>query len=227
MSGATANSRGWSWRKAAGATAVEPPPHPLSAVDIAFNDNLVSVSQGLIPPLSSMKLCSLGGGHTNTFLRQCNGGVNCVVDELKDDSGNLSAALLAASKPAFQEALQKGLVWTVLSWETVFVWPELANLVQSALNIEAKQHQSEVEIMLAMFEAYRSQIQSNLADINWKDVEKVALTANAPCAQWASVLCSFVRKTAGGSSGELIHDLCSFQKAFACNDKGPQRMLGS
>ncbi len=55
---------GFSWKKASDATAVEFPPAPLHIQPTAENEKYSKLSNGLIPPLSQLKLLSLGGVHT-------------------------------------------------------------------------------------------------------------------------------------------------------------------
>ena len=58
-----------------------PPPHDEEARK--RNRYLEERSTGLVPPLVDLKYESIGGSHTNTFVRQVNGGVRAVVEQLK------------------------------------------------------------------------------------------------------------------------------------------------
>ncbi len=63
---------GFSWLKAADATAFECPPEPWCAEAVTANTDIVEFSAGLIPPLAHLRLLSIGGGHTPTrFSGQC------------------------------------------------------------------------------------------------------------------------------------------------------------
>ena len=66
---------------------MEPPPPPFDQDEVDSNTRLVELSMGVIPPLRSLKLLSLGSSHTNTGLRQIKAGVVSVVDRLKDSDG--------------------------------------------------------------------------------------------------------------------------------------------
>ena len=66
---------GWSWSKAKDATAIQSPPGSLTTEAAEYNKMLVDASDGLIPPLTLMRCLTIGGGHTNVFLRQCCGNV--------------------------------------------------------------------------------------------------------------------------------------------------------
>ena len=91
---------------------------------------------------------SIGGSHTNTFLRQVNAGVKSVVEAFADEDGRLNAEVLAIDRPQFKEALAKGLIWFVLHWACAFAWPDLLPFVQGVLNTDARNGQGEVEMML-------------------------------------------------------------------------------
>lgn len=227
--GADILKQGWSWRKASSVTAVERPPKPFDQTDVDFNNRLVQLSDGLMPPLASLKLLSLGGGHTNTFLRQVSGQVRSVVESLKDSDDKLNKDLLSAWRPAFGEAVEKGLFWTILAWPTMFVWPQLPDVIQKSLNTEAKQEQSEVEVMLAMHEMYKGALESGKqpGDIDWQAIEQHATHSNPPCKGCTKVIASVVRNTLGGKEGVLLKELHEFVKTFGCSTSGPQRVAGS
>ena len=97
-----------------------------------------------------MRILSIGGAHTNSWLRAVKAGCRSAVPGRADEHGNLNAEQLSVSRPAFKEALEKGLKWTVLHWQVPYVWPELLPLVQAALNVQAHGDITEVEVMLGM-----------------------------------------------------------------------------
>ena len=82
--------------------------------------------------MTELKYVSVGGSHTNTFVRQVNGGVRAVVEVLKgmaDSDGNLSADRLKVGRPQFKDALENGMRWFVLHWGCVFAWPNLLPMI--------------------------------------------------------------------------------------------------
>ena len=113
-------STGFSWKRCEGATAIQVPPSPLDKTEIEFNNQLVEISEDLIPSLKMLTQMSIGGGHTNTFLRQVNAGVRCVVPNIGDTDGHLNAELLCVNRPVFKEGLL-GLRWRVFHWQYVGV----------------------------------------------------------------------------------------------------------
>ena len=88
--------------------------HPDDTTADQFNQDLASMSDGLIPPLAQLRLISVGGGHTNTFLRAVKAGCPTPVSYLQGQQGKISASLLSADKPLFKQALSEGLNWFVL-----------------------------------------------------------------------------------------------------------------
>ena len=141
-----------------------------------------------------------------------------------DEHGNLNAEQLSVNRPAFKEALEKGLKWTVLHWQAPHVWPELLPLVQAALNVQAHGDITEVEVMLGM---HRQAAEAEMAgkQPDWKAVQKAAAQNLPTCATYIEVLANYVKKNSG--AGALLHDLSSFQEAFGCGEKGASRALGS
>ena len=65
---------GYSSQKASDATCFECPPGDMAKDFEDFNENLLKESNGYLPPLSTLKYLSVGGSHTNTFLRHVNAG---------------------------------------------------------------------------------------------------------------------------------------------------------
>ena len=139
---------GFSWQKCSDVMAIEAGRDNEHAT--MFNTQLVELSGGLIPPLSDLRLLSLGGAHTNTWLRALRAGCASAVPELGDARGCLNAEELSAGKPALQEAIQSGLKWTVLHEQVEQAFPKLIPLFQSALNTHSSGQQSEIEVLLEL-----------------------------------------------------------------------------
>ena len=102
---------GWSWNKCADSTCFQMPPHPLDAPGIAYNKSLVDLSDALIPPLQMLTHMSIGGGHTNTWLRQCNTKSKCILPKpdsamLVDESGCLSREKMCIGRLASMHKLR-------------------------------------------------------------------------------------------------------------------------
>ena len=74
---------GFSPAKAADVLCVEMPPesHPACAEAKKANEELYVIADGLLPPVGDIKYVSLGGGHTNSFLRCLNEGTKTTIAE--------------------------------------------------------------------------------------------------------------------------------------------------
>ena len=79
-----------------------------------FNRQLVALSQGQIPPLAELRFVSVGGAHTNSFLRALNAGCITHQKALQDVNGKLNAEKLSAGKPQLASALQEGMNWLII-----------------------------------------------------------------------------------------------------------------
>ena len=88
--------------------------NPSDTAAVEFNNTLVDLSGGLIPPLAELRFLSVGGGHTNTFLRALKAGCITHCKDLKDVLGRMNPETLAAGRPQLQTALQEGLMWLII-----------------------------------------------------------------------------------------------------------------
>ena len=199
---------GFSWRKASDATAVECPPAPFDLKAVTENEKYSKLSNGFIPPLSQLKLLSLGGAHTNAFLRAVKANCKSAVPKLGDAEGCLSIEHLQANGE-FGQAVQLGLRWFVMHWQCCMAWPKLAKLIQAALNTKASSDITEIEVMLDM----NSQVEAAIAEGSEPDWDTIRASAGftmPPCMPWIRVLGQYVQSNAGGTGGSLLVELSSF-----------------
>eukprot|EP00971_Amphidinium_carterae_P113258 2243349-Amphidinium_carterae.1 len=139
-------------------------------------------------------------------------------------------AELTVNKPEFHKAIADGLKWFCLHWCVPFVWPELVNLIQSALNIHAQSSKTELEVMLEMHKMANSQIDLGVprAEIDWQAIEQAACQTLPPCASYIHSLSQLVAKSSGGPSGQLLMELNRFSQYFVKADRhGGGRTLGA
>jgi len=219
--GAQILKTGFSWAKASDAAAFEVPTDKLALEEArAVNDGIVALSGGFIPPLVQLRLLSVGGGHTNAFLRAVKAGCRSAVPALADASGNLNPAHLSVDRLTFKDAMEKGLIWLVMHHQCPQVWPELVHLVQAALNTHAKTDQSEIEVLLDIGRMRDSAVGQN-KEADWKEIEAAACFCLPKCGSYVQALIAYVKAQAP----ELLNELSQFQKAFA--SQGTSRVLGS
>ena len=222
-------SVGFSWAKCAGATATQTPPGPLSAPAKDYNDMSIDMSDGAIPPLRLLRCLTIGGGHANVWLRQCNGKAKCILgkdSEYSDHARNLCPEKLSIGRPAFAEALKAGLKYRMIHWQGPYIWPGLVEFAQSALNTEVRQGQPELEILMVMQQLANATTNRG-ESISWPTIEEQACKSMPPCKPWISSLSAYLAMNAGGANGQLLTELAQFAKAFGSGEKGPSRILGS
>jgi len=205
---------GFSWKKASDATAFEVPPPSTAETEAntKFNNLMVDLSNSLIPPLTFLKLLSVGGSFTNTFLRQVKGGVQAASEKLADPNGMLNIDHICIDRPALRDAIEKGLIWFTMHWACPQVWPQLPDLVQNALNTEARGQQTEVEVMMAMSGKAVLEL-SEGKKVDWKKLEEQCRRSLPTCSAWLKEIAKYVEK----SNRELIAELSNFQKVIAAS----------
>lgn len=220
-------SVGWSWQKCSDATSVSAPPEPWLTNPREFNEELASLSGGLIPQLKLVGVLTLGGGHTNTFLRQTNGRVRSVVKKLEDKDGLLNPETLSVGRSQFKIALEKGLVFVNFHWQTPFFFPSLPAFAQGALNTKIAGGQGEIEMMLTLHGLARQQMVDNPDQkVDWQPLEEIATKTFPTCASWISSISAWVEQNGGGPEGTLVHELADYAKAFSGGGKAPARIIG-
>jgi hypothetical protein len=143
------------------------------------------------------------------------------VQALAGDGGKLQRDILCAGRPAFKEAVDAGLHWCIMHWQTPYIWPQLVHLVQAALNTHAKGDTSEIECLLDMSRMRDASLAAG-KEPDWTEIQAAAKFSMPPCSPYMGSLANYVRIQAP----ELITELSMFQKAFACNEQGVSRVLG-
>ncbi len=216
---------GFSWQKAADATAFECPPEPWCAEAATVNTDIVKFSAGLIPPLTHLRLLSIGGGHTNAFLRAVNARCPTPIVRLQDEQGRLDPEALSAGRPAFKDALAKGLKWLVIHWRAAFIFEGIAEFWQGALNIKVGNRPSEIEIMMYIGNSIKAHAAAGSDPIPYAQIESSAAANKPPCGPWIKHLSKYVQLV----PLDMLSELADFAKAFACESKpgGAQKTLGS
>jgi hypothetical protein len=134
-------SVGFAWEECKDATAIQAPRAPVNKEAKDYNDELVEISDGLIPPLRLMRCLTIAGGHTNVFLRQVNGEVTCIVGKESEHAvadGNLNPERMSFGRPVLAEALQMGLKYRMLHWQLPYLCPNFVEFAQSALNTQVE-----------------------------------------------------------------------------------------
>ena len=124
---------GFSFEKAADATAFEAPPANTDAFKKLVKDNneLSNLSDGRFPRIDKFLYEAVGSNHTNMFLHCVK--KRCITDlrdfDLVDCDGKLDIEL-ATSQPDFVDACERGLEWTIIPHEVQQRVPGIADFIQ-------------------------------------------------------------------------------------------------
>lgn len=216
---------GFSFRKAADATAVEHDEN--DNVQVKFNRSLVEFSDNMIPELTQLKIISIGASHTNVFLRALRARSRTCIQSLQDACGKLDTDAISARPggATLRDAYENGLHWLVLHRDVGKVWPTLIDTVQKALNTETAGGQSELEVMLSMHNMFVQALEAKTTP-DWQHIAKAASFSMPSCQPYIDVLAAYVQRCAG--DGELLRELSDFQKTLAEGaQQSAKRVLGS
>ena len=213
---------GWSKKKASDVACIETESSDHAAQQA--NDSYAELSGGFIPKVKQLKYVSIGGGHTNAFLRACKASCSTPVAKLADSTGHLNVSELALGKPAFADAVENGMTWFVMHRRCPVVWPNIVSFAQGALNTHSNSQQNELEVMLDIHGRMADYIKRGLQP-DWKAITEASLHSLPPCAAYIDALVNYVRDNCGGEDGELLHELAEFYKAFEA--AASDRRLGS
>ena len=219
---------GWSWKKSADSSCIQAPPEPWAQFCIDSNDRLADLSGDLIPHLAQLEVLTMGGGHTNCFLRQVLAGVRALHPELADKHGRLNKQHLCIDRPAFKDALEMGITFICFHWQVPFFFPALPDFAQGALNVVVAGGQGEIEILQTLHNL--AQIAMTSAQpgekLDWGPIESTVCQTMPSCKGWIRHMSTFVEQNSGGPGGELLAELSDYAKAFQGPDGGLKRIIG-
>ena len=161
--GAGIVAQGFSWKKSSDVMAIR---FNGDSATWNFNEQLVELSQGMLPPLRMIKLISIGGTNTNGFLRALRH-QSITVTKYKDLNDRWDKTTLCAKDEALARAQAHGLKWTVLDHRVVDRWPDIVQYGIAVMNARSSAGISETEGMLAIYEAVEAELTAN-KEINWE-----------------------------------------------------------
>ena len=139
--------QGFVFTKTVGATAFEVVQHGNAYEEmLKANDRLARLSGGRCPPLGSLRYTSVGGSHTNVFLRCVIARSITSVAEIADARGYIDSDRLLACDPELAEACSKGLTWLVIKSNVASI-TGMKSFTQRALNADVREAVHETEII--------------------------------------------------------------------------------
>ena len=128
--------QGFSFKKASDATCIEVR-DGVAPEDLAMNTETVALSNGLLPPLTSLKALSVGGAHANSFLRAARAQCTTPVQSLQDSVGRIDEGRFAGEDA--KDAVENGLAWLQIDASVPATWPRVIDIAQQSLNAKAAQ----------------------------------------------------------------------------------------
>ena len=195
------------------------------AAQVAFNNNLVTSSDGMIAPVTGReRFLSVSASHTTAFCRAAKAQCKTSFDNVSED-GTLCLSKL--QKDAVMKAmLQDGWEWKIVSAAVDEKFPQLASLAEKALNAANNvcSECTEMEVLLRI--AGHPELNKPLDSmdsqmIGWWDVRRDVINDNPACAPYINFLCTYVKSFSGGLGCPLIKCLGHFGKLY-----GETRVLG-
>ena len=221
---------GFSWNKASDVVAArlpEPPP----AREVAFNDEVVALSEGLVPPLAKLFAISVGGANTNAFLRAIAGRCRAVEGcRYSDAEGRWDSARVFSADENLRTAATTGMKWTLLEPDVAERYPTLFAALQSVLNQRSATNTSEIEVMLSAHGAILENIKTVVAsgvngELDYPKIVAIATRNNPPSASYADVLVRAAERFGGGKGAPMLKFFASYMRA-GVNDTENVRAIG-
>ena len=109
-----------------------------------------------------------------------------------------------------------------MHWQCACIWPGLASFTQSALNTTAQGHQTDIEMMVNMYNKALAMERAGQT-IDWRSIETDSCSSIPHCASSIGSLSSF-NQTHGG---EPFGELAMYAKSLGTSKRGPVRTIGS
>ena len=173
----------------------------------AFTVTMQAAAQGFgKQKLHEMKYFSLGGGHLNQLFVAIDDRVPCTYTNMSID-GKISKDKIATKHPAWKNAMDEGLKWTVLHKDLPKTYPSLCNLIQRARNAVSSTHSAEsiIELILEIH-GLASEIENRGEAPDWDHIEHIVLQSEPPNPEHIQILRKWVYKYGSHS--------CNFLKDF-------------
>ena len=183
-----------------------------------FNEKLSQESGGRVPfiPDQHLKFLSLSCSHLNTTLRMIAAGAKCSEELSCCENGTISMHQVEKKDPAYASFAKKGLRWNVISQHVMQQWPELAQLIQAALNTGSAVAKEEHEMQILL----RIAAKLNAGPCQWDHVKQELQRSKPRCMAAMPMMFSFCRIYGAG----LLSRTSMIVKAAAT--AAPRRQLG-
>ena len=189
-------------------TAVALQKHPHEDFELEANNAVTAASNGLLPALKRLEASSIGTSHTNVFFRQVKHRVRSLLPALSDAAGKLDYEKIVNNDDAVL-IMKVGIKWLVLHWQLEQLVPGSCEFIQKALNVEARQQRSELEVALDMWANAKRDGEGG-KPVNWDAIAEKAGKALCVCRPWLKSITAFLAKHGGVG----LEDADAFLKAL-------------
>ena len=173
------------------------------------SDRLQTVTTGMV------KYGSLGNGHSYQFLCAAIDGAAWEGD-LADENGRLCKKKLA-EVGVDERLLKAGVEWEVIAYQVDAEFPDIATIVQSAINGKDQLMKGESWAQVCLKAARAADKQDDPRHPDWKLVPKQVLSSNPPRPNDVLSICAFVRRWGGGTPYPFCKELADFAAKFNVN----------
>ena len=165
----------------------------------------------LAPCTDPIKYASIAGSHTNQAMRlwayKCPHGTAAVAS-----NGVLSPDTVKDRDPAYSHAIERGLVWDILSFELTEMCPSLVTTAQSAANMSGQQMQPESELQLCR--KIRSFFKPSGEVPEYAKCSPIILRSKPPNAAVLPSLWAFMVRYGGGPQASLMEGTEGFVRSM-------------
>jgi hypothetical protein len=169
-----------------------------------------------------VKFGSLGAGHANHGFAQLYDLVPCDIPNISE--GGVMSQDKCFKDRGIMKATTKGNKYKIIRWEIEANFPELMDLVQSALNTVSQSGEGEKWPQMLLKIVAEAKTHSSCASIPWEKVTRAVLKSNPPRMEDVHGQVEFVRYWGGLPSGffvsllnKLVHRWISAERIVAGN----------
>ena len=204
---------GWDWDEV---RAVCSDKDPMDEESILINKKLGEEHPTLWPqiPLASLHYFSLGASHTNGVLIIAGAGMPNQEDSITVD-GKICVRKISLKDADYAEAINEGLTWLVIPHEVLNMFPDLAQLIQSALNARVGKSDTELQVLRKIHNSWialKNQLRDSKHLVDFDKVKRAVLRSKPPCASSVPEMYKFILKFGGGQDPKFLRETEAYIK---------------
>ena len=164
---------------------------------------------------------SLGCGHTNTALEQCNQEVPTDLVPLKGggEEGRINSKALWIDDPGLEDACRRGLTWKILGRSAEATYPGLCEILMDAVNIKAKAQRPDSQFQIlskvhaeVLSERHSIRMPDGTVNVKWDEILKVVAATKPTCIADLPAIVNFYKKWSGGAKSPFVAEMAVFSR---------------